>query len=122
MTEEDYCDFNEKNAYLAAKLITVFVEHPIVFIGYSISDDNVNSILRAISLCIGHDHLEQLRRNLIFVQRIKGDELPGISDTYITIDGIQIPLVLVKTNDFGLVFKAINETKRKMEKFINSIK
>ena len=67
LTAQDYKDFNDRNAYLASKLITIFVEHPIVFLGYSISDANISSLLRAISLCIGKDNVEQLRRNLIFV-------------------------------------------------------
>lgn len=114
MTGSDYDDFNEKNTYLAAKLITLFVEHPIVFIGYSISDENISSLLRAIASCIGRDKVEQLRRNLIFVQRLSDGEEPNVSDTYITIDGIQIPLILVKTNDFVEVYEAIDATKRKI--------
>lgn len=114
LTNSDYKEFHEKNAYLAAKLITLFVEHPIVFIGYSISDENICSLLRAISLCIGKDNIEQLRRNLIFVQRLSKDENPNISDTYITIDGVQIPLILVKTNDFIPIYEAIDATKRKI--------
>lgn len=70
LTEQDYETFNDKNTYLAAKLITLFVEHPIIFIGYSISDENINSLLRAISKCIGKENIEQLRKNLIFVQRL----------------------------------------------------
>lgn len=88
LTSEDYSDFNERNPYLAAKLITVFVEHPIVFLGYSLSDPNIASLLRAISLCIGKEQIEQLRQNLIFVQRPKDTEQPGISDTYLTIDSV----------------------------------
>lgn len=114
LTDSDYNKFNEKNTYLAAKLITLFVEHPIVFIGYSISDENISSLLRAISACIGRDNIEQLRKNLIFIQRLSKDEEPNISDTYITIEGIQIPLVLVKTDDFIPVYKAIHATKRKI--------
>jgi len=114
LTCDDYKEFNEKNTYLAAKLITLFVEHPIVFIGYSISDENISSLLRAISACIGRDKTEQLRRNLIFVQRQSEHEEQNISDTYLTIDGVQIPLVLVKTNDFSPVYEAIDATKRKI--------
>jgi hypothetical protein len=114
ITDSDYDAFNEKNTYLAAKLITLFVEHPIVFIGYSISDENISSLLRAISACIGKDNIEKLRRNLIFIQRLATGEDPNVSDTYLTIDGVQIPLVLVKTNDFLPVYKAINLTKRKI--------
>lgn len=114
LTNHDYEQFHEKNAYLAAKLITLFVEHPIVFIGYSISDENICSLLRAISLCIGKENIEQLRRNLIFVQRLSKGESQNISDTYLTIDGVQIPLILVKTNDFIPIYEAIDATKRKI--------
>lgn len=114
LTGSDYDNFQERNTYLAAKLITLFVEHPVVFIGYSISDQNISSLLRAISACIGKDKIEQLRRNLIFVRRLKHNESPSISDTYLTIDGVQIPLVLVATDDYAEVYQAIDATKRKI--------
>lgn len=114
LTEENYAQFHDKNTYLAAKLITLFVEHPIVFIGYSISDENISGLLKAICQCIGQGNIEQLRKNLIFVQRLEVGEEQNISDTYLTIEGIQIPLVLVKTNDFSPVYEAIDATKRKI--------
>lgn len=115
LTDKDYDKFTERNAYLAAKLITIFVEHPIVFLGYSLSDTNITGLLRAISLCIGKENIEQLRRNLIFVQRQQGDsDEANISDTYLTIDGVQIPLVLVKTNDWLPIYEALGSTKRKI--------
>ena len=37
-----------------------------------------------------------------------------ISDTYLSIDHIQIPLVLIKTDDFQLIFEALSLNKRKI--------
>jgi hypothetical protein len=114
LTDKDYKEFNDRNTYLAAKLVTIFVEHPIIFIGYSLSDENVTSLLRALSLCVGKEYVEQLRRNLIFLQRPKSSEKDGISDTYIAIDGVQIPLVLVTTNDFRPMYEVLGAVKRKI--------
>lgn len=114
LTSDDYNTFQERNPYLAAKLITVFVEHPIVFLGYSISDPNISALLRAISLCIGKDQVEQLRQNLIFVQRPKEGEASGVSDTFLTVEGVQIPLVLVRTHEYSDIYKALGSTKRKI--------
>lgn len=114
LTSDDYVGFESRNPYLAAKLITIFVEHPIVFLGYSLSDDNISSMLRSIALCIGKENIEQLRKNLIFVQRQSEGEDPGVSDTYVTVDGAQVPLVLVKSNDWIPVYEALGSTKRKI--------
>jgi hypothetical protein len=114
LTAEDYKQFHDRNAYLASKLITIFVEHPIIFIGYSLSDSNISSLLRAISTCIGENNIEQLRKNLIFVQRLAKGEVESISDTYLTIDGVQIPLVLMKTDDLRPVYEALGAVKRKI--------
>lgn len=114
LTSDDYSLFSGRNPYLAAKLITVFVEHPVVFIGYSLSDPNIQSILRSISSCIGRKNVSKLRRNLIFLQRPDVDDLDSISESFYALDGEQIPIVLVKTNDFSQVYSALEKTKRKM--------
>lgn len=115
LTNDDYTDFNNKNAYLASKLITIFVEHPVIFIGYSLSDGNIKRLLSDISSCIGDINIEQLRRNLIFIQRTDPDDnIESLSETYITIEGVQIPIILIKTDNFLPVYEAIATTKRKI--------
>lgn len=113
LTRQDYDLFESKNPYLAAKLITLFVEHPIVFIGYSLSDKNISALLKAIVSCLGAENIEKLRNNLIFVQRAH-DQGPSYSKTLITIDGAQLPITIVKTDDFLPVYEALDATKRKI--------
>ncbi|WP_420829436.1 SIR2 family NAD-dependent protein deacylase [Nannocystis pusilla] len=61
LTEQDYRAFSDKNAYLAAKLTTLFLEHPFVFLGYSISDPNIRSILQAVTACLPASNLSFFR-------------------------------------------------------------
>ncbi|SEO22303.1 SIR2-like domain-containing protein [Nitrosospira multiformis] len=48
LTNEDYDKFATDKKYLSAKLFTFFVEHPLIFIGYSANDPNIKSILQEI--------------------------------------------------------------------------
>lgn len=114
LTDADYRNFQEKNSYLAAKLITLFIEHPVVFIGYSMSDPNIKSLLFSIASCIGEGNLEKLRKNLIFVRRAKEGGKESIAETAYAIEGIDLPITLVELNDYSTVYEALDTTKRKI--------
>lgn len=114
LTDADYQDYNNRNAYLASKLITIFVEHPVVFIGYSISDANIRELLKSISLCIGNENIEKLRDNLIFIDRDEPAGGPVIETSYLQFDSIQIPVKVVKTKNFTPVYEAIAQFERKL--------
>jgi hypothetical protein len=45
INEADYERFQEDHKYLSAKLLTYFVEHPLLFIGYRADDPNIKTIL-----------------------------------------------------------------------------
>lgn len=114
LTDHDYYDYNNKNAYLASKLITIFVEHPVIFIGYSITDDNIRSLLKSISLCIGTNKLEKLRDNLIFLDRNEPSNGPIIETSYLHFDNVQVPVKIIKISDFSHVYRAIHSFERKL--------
>lgn len=114
LTDSDYHDYNNRNAYLASKLITIFVEHPVVFIGYSISDKNIRDLLKSISLCIGRENIDKLRDNLIFIDRNEPVGGPTIETSYLQFDSIQIPVKVVKTKNYTPVYDAIAQFERKL--------
>lgn len=48
LNKDDYDNFIKKKKYLSAKLLTLFTEHPLIFVGYSADDPNIKSILSDI--------------------------------------------------------------------------
>jgi len=116
LTKEDYDDFNSKNAYLAAKLITLFVEHPIIFIGYSLNDPNIQNLLESMVFSIGKDNegLERLRNNLIFVDWVSS-EVDDISIEYMNKsmgNNVILPCIVIKAHDFMPVYQLLSHYER----------
>lgn len=116
LTDEDYINFEQRNAYLAAKLITIFMEHPIIFIGYSLNDKNIRDILQSIVQCLDEANLYKLQNNLIFVQRLSGNETEQIAHHTMNFsdNNISLPTTLIKTNNFEHIYQAIQQTKKKL--------
>ena len=65
ITSEDYKKFEDKSAYLISKILTIFLEYPIIFLGYSIQDKNIQNILKAISTCLSQEKLDKLKERFI---------------------------------------------------------
>jgi hypothetical protein len=114
LTHDDYLNFESKNAYLAAKLITIFIEHPVIFIGYSLADKNIQNIIASIVNCLAQEKLDQFGKNLIFLQRPKADENASFLPSMMAIGETHLNITVVKTNAFAEVYEAIEATKRKI--------
>ncbi|MCZ0984380.1 SIR2 family protein [Streptomyces diastatochromogenes] len=107
LTAEDYERFDERNAYLAAKLLTIFVEHPVIFLGYSLSDRNVTSILKAITACLTSRNIGHLANRLIAVEWHPQTEEPQMAPSTLVFDQALVPITLIRAGDFRPVFRAL---------------
>ena len=68
LTKQIIRNFMTKENILAAKLMTIFMEYPIIFIGYSISDSDIQAILSDVVECLPLDKIETLQKRFIFVE------------------------------------------------------
>ncbi|MVN22382.1 SIR2 family protein [Mucilaginibacter arboris] len=115
LTSRDYVDYNNRNAYLTAKLLTIFVEHPIVFLGYSLSDPNILNIINSVFQCIQKENYDKFKDRLIFVEYDDSIIDPTFMDGTLPIgNGIFLPIKHIKTKDFSAIYTAL----QKMEQTI----
>lgn len=114
VTAEDYLDFNGRNAYLAAKLLTIFVEHPIIFIGYSLSDENIQQIIDSIVRCVDSTNLDKLKDRLIFVEWKAGSDFEMKDSSMKLPENKVLPIKLITTDSFEPIFKTLSALKRQI--------
>lgn len=103
-----------KNPYLAAKLLTIFMEHPIIFLGYNIGDSNIHSILSSIIKILDRKTIEKLKDRLIFCERDESITETTINDGNYLINELNLPIKRVRYKTLEDVYKVLANNNRKL--------
>lgn len=125
ISQEDYNQFNNKLKYLSAKLLTYFIEFPLIFIGYGVSDSNIKSILKDIKICLSTEKAEELSNQILFIENT--EILNNYDLSTIEIEGIRMTkITLPEYNSlyeaFSNILDAIDiETLRKIQGKISQL-
>lgn len=114
INERDYMDFDRHSAYLAAKLMTIFMEYPIIFMGYSISDTNIQNIIRSIVNCLDAEQVKKLEDRFIFVEYQRGKIGIEVSPYTIMVGDKPLSMKKVVVDDFKLIYAALEGKKAKL--------
>lgn len=110
ITKEDYNSFNESRKLFIAKMLTLFTESPIIFLGYSFTDENIRQIVADFLNCLTKEQLETISDNFIFVTYRKDEkELVEIKRTIITSNGDTIPITEIATDNFLKIYQTLNQ-------------
>jgi hypothetical protein len=110
VNEADYKRFDDDHKYLSAKLLTYFIEHPLVFIGYRAEDPNIKAILYDVDRMVGAEF--QLVPNIYIVEWISklDDKSYPARDKVISIaPDVNIRIKSISASSFEWVFKAFGQ-------------
>ncbi|WP_252867406.1 SIR2 family protein [Pantoea sp. AV62] len=111
LTSSDYDKYRKKNPYLSSKLLTMFIERPVIFLGYSLTDEHIAEILEDIVSCFPDASLDFLQNKLLFVEWKPELGEADISDSVIH---KKIPVKYVQAPSYKEIFEVLSETKKRI--------
>lgn len=108
--KQDYDNFFNKQIYLIAKLFTYFMEHPIIFIGYSLNDENIKSILYNVKQIIDSE-TEPMIPNMWFIdwssEPINPDSIPPKEKSIPVGNGESVRLNYIQLHTYEKLYEAL---------------
>ncbi|WP_410792976.1 SIR2 family protein [Klebsiella aerogenes] len=133
ITREDYDNFNNKYELIRAQLLSIFIHNPIIFIGYSISDSNIKSLLKTIFSYVNVNTAlaKKIRDNFLLVEYAPDNQSIEITEHDIDIEGMAtIRINKIKTDNYTAIYDALSKLVlpvsamdiRKVQKVWNTIK
>ncbi|MDE8275927.1 SIR2 family protein [Erysipelothrix rhusiopathiae] len=131
-TKNDYDEFRKNRRLIIAKMLTLFSDSPIIFLGYSLEDENIREIILDFLDCIEPDDIPKLKNHFIFIEYKKNErEFIETTENIITDRG-NIPITKISTDNFTRLFYILNKitpglpsnvvknTKRLIKKIVES--
>ncbi|MBQ8813359.1 MAG: SIR2 family protein [Lachnospiraceae bacterium] len=110
ITERDYDNFNASRKLIIAKMLTLFAESPIIFMGYSFTDENIQHIIEDFLGCLTARELKDISNHFIFISYKKGEmRLKENKRTLFTANKVEIPITEIETDNFSLVYDKLNK-------------
>lgn len=110
ITEDDYSHFEESRKLIIAKMLTLFADSPIIFLGYSFTDENIQKIITEFLSCLTHKELSNIEEHFVFISYKAGEQnLIEIKRTHTTKNNIDIPITEIQTDNFSKVYEILND-------------
>jgi len=111
ITERDYKNFDAKYELIRAQLLSLFIHHPIIFLGYSVCDSNIKRLLQTIFTYVDPTSLQaqQIKNNFLLVEYEKNFNNVEITDHDIDIEGFPtIRINKIKTDNYIAIYEALS--------------
>lgn len=109
LTKSDYDRFKAHDKYLHAKILTIFAENPIVFLGYGFNDKNIQEIIGGIVDCIGgnQEKYNSFSNRMYIVDRPRPESRPRIEVGEISLEGVIFKARKVYLNNYLDLFDVL---------------
>lgn len=110
LNEADYIRFEEDHKYLSAKLLTYFMEHPLLFVGYRAEDPNIKAILYDVDRMVRGNF--KLVPNIYILEwdpAINEQSYPARDKVISVAPDVNIRIKSITTSSFEWVFRAFGQ-------------
>lgn len=110
ITKRDYDNFQQSRKLIIAKMLTLFTESPLIFLGYSFTDENIRNIISDFIECLSSEQLKNIAEHFIFISHEKEQyQLIESNATIVAQDGSIIPITEIHTDNFEAIYDILNQ-------------
>ena len=103
---EDYANYSIRHKYIFSKLLVYFAEHPVLFVGYSLSDPDIVDLIVETSKALRTPYLKNV---FVLSMRDEPASLRESSSRYrVSSDAGSSEVNLIETKDFAWVYQAFS--------------
>jgi len=107
ITKEDYQKFDENSVLISAKIISMLLYSPIVFLGYSLTDRNVRKIIKDFSKSLSSNEKKKLKKRIVIVEYKEGEK-KLLEDTEYDRE-LDCPYTVIKTDNYKEIYDEISK-------------
>lgn len=109
ITTKDYDEIAKNNLLFNARIYDLLLSNPMIFLGYSICDEDISILLQNFADCFDADMLEKIAKNLILVKWQNGEEdfkmsLENVSSSNGT---KRFPVTVISTDNYSAIYDKI---------------
>lgn len=106
INESDYEGYDNNSILISAKLLSELIESPIIFLGYSLTDRNVRTLLNDFSSQLPKEDLRKSASRITVVEY--DSEEPNVIDQIVKDDNLDFSYTLIKTNNYKEIFSSLS--------------
>lgn len=111
ITNRDYDVFLKKYELIRAQLLSLFIHNPIIFLGYSMGDENIKDILRTIYSYVepNSETAKTIQSNFLLIEYEEGSSNLEVVEHDIVLNERQtIRINKLKTDDYLTIYNALS--------------
>lgn len=107
ITESDYNFFHKNSVLISAKIISMMINSPIIFMGYSLTDVNIRNIIGDFAKSLNNKELMYFEKRLILIEY--DENINEIKEERVKDSDLGCSIRVIRTNNFYEVFNKISK-------------
>lgn len=112
ITSDDYSEFAKRYELIRAQLLSLFIHHPIIFMGYGVNDSDIKDILKTIFSYVecNSEQSKQIRDNFLLVEYEKDSDNDIVVEHDIDMENYGvIQINKLKTDNYSRIFESLEK-------------
>lgn len=103
--KKDYISYDNNSILISAKIISMLLHSPIIFLGYSLTDRNVRKLIKSFTMSLSEQEKNELEKRLLLIQWDEGND--KIVEQVINDTDLGCRITVIKTDNYSLIYQML---------------